>query len=119
MQLLEKLWKIGENIREKLETTERRRNYLVSEQNYHGTKFFTEDLLAIEIRKTQILMNELAHLGLSISDLSKTVMYEFRLNYVKPKYCENAKLCYRDIDSFIVHLKKKILQDLSKQDLTL
>ena len=35
----------------KLITTERRRNYLVSEPNYHTRKFFTENLLAIEIRK--------------------------------------------------------------------
>ena len=36
----------------KIATTERRRNYLVSEPNYHTTKFFTENLLAIEKRKT-------------------------------------------------------------------
>ena len=36
----------------KLVTTERRRNYLVSEPNYHTTKYFTENLLAIEMRKT-------------------------------------------------------------------
>ena len=42
----------------KLVTTERRRNYLVSEPNYHTTKFFTENLLAIEMRKTEILMNK-------------------------------------------------------------
>ena len=35
----------------KLVTTERRRNYLVSEPNYHTTKFFTEHLLAIEMKK--------------------------------------------------------------------
>ena len=34
-------------------TIERRRNYLLSEPDYHTTKFFTENLLAIEIRKTQ------------------------------------------------------------------
>ena len=39
-------------------TIERRRNYLVSEPNYHTTKFFTENLLAIEMRKTEILMNK-------------------------------------------------------------
>ena len=58
-------------------TAERRRNYLVSESNYHTTKFFTENLLAIEMRKTQILMNKPVYLGLSILDLSKPVMYEF------------------------------------------
>ena len=60
----------------KLVTTERRRNYLVSEPNYHTTKFFTENLLAIEIRKTQILMNKPVNLGLSILDVSKTLMHE-------------------------------------------
>ena len=38
--------------------------------NYHTTKFFIENLLAIKIRKTQILINKPAHLGLSILDLS-------------------------------------------------
>ena len=97
--------KTMENVRKhrniKLVTTERRRNYLVSEPNYHATKFFTEDLLAIEMRKTQILMNKPLYLGLSILDLSKTVMYEFWYDYVKPKYGENEKPCYMDTNSFI------------------
>ena len=38
-------------------------------------KFFTEDLLATEMRKTQILMNKPVYLGLSIPDLCKIVMY--------------------------------------------
>ena len=58
-----------ENIREhennELVTTERRRNSLVSEPNYH-TKFFTENLLAIELRKTQILMNKPVYLYINI-----------------------------------------------------
>ena len=70
--------KTMENVRKhrniKLVTTEKRRNYLVSEPNYHITKFFTENLLAIEMTKTQILMNNPVYLGLSILDLSKTVM---------------------------------------------
>ena len=32
-------------------------------------------------------------------------MFEFWYNYAKPKYGENAKLCYMDTDSFIVHVK--------------
>ena len=63
-----------ENVRKhrdiKLVTAERRRIYLVSEPNYHTTKFFTETLLTIEMRKTQILMNKLLYLSLSILGLS-------------------------------------------------
>ena len=68
----------------KLVATKSRRNYLVSELNYQNTTFFTENLLAIEMRKTQ--MNKPGYLGLSILDLSKTVMCEFQYDYVKPKY---------------------------------
>ena len=42
----------------KLVATERRRNYLVLEPNYHITKFFKETLLAIEMKKTYILTNK-------------------------------------------------------------
>ena len=69
----------------KLVTTERSRNYLVSEPNYHTTKFFTENLLAKEIKNTEILMNKLVYLGLSIRELSKILVYEFYYNYLKPK----------------------------------
>ena len=55
----------------KLVTTERRRDYLVSEPNYDTTKFFTENSFAIEMRKTQILMKKSVYLILSILYLSK------------------------------------------------
>ena len=88
-----------------LEGTERRRNYLVLEPNYHTTKFFTQNALAIEMGKTQVLMNKPVYLSLSISHVSKTVMHIFWYDYVKPKCIENSKLCYMDTDSFIVHVK--------------
>ena len=76
----------------KLLTTQRRRNCFVSKPNDHTTKFFTENLLAIELRKTQILMNIPLYLGLSILDLSKTIMCNFWYDdYVKPKYGKNRK----------------------------
>ena len=65
--------KTMENVRKhknnEFATTERRRNYLLSEPNNHTTKFFMETLLAIEMRKTQILMNKPLYLPLSILDL--------------------------------------------------
>ena len=115
--------KTMENVRKhrdiKLVTTEKRRNYLVSEPNCHSTKFFAKNLLAIEMRKTQIFMNKPVYLDLSILELSKIVMYEFWYEYVVPKYGENAKLCYMDTNSFIVYLKmddlyKNIVEDVEK-----
>ena len=99
--------KTMENVRKdrniKLVTTERRRNHLVSEPNYHTAKFFTGNLSAIETKKTQIIMNKPVYLGLSILDLIKTLMYEFWYDYVKPKNGENAKLCY----CYMVHCSCK------------
>ena len=86
-------------------TGRRRRNYLLSESHYHTTKCFTENLLAMEMKKTEILMNEPVYLGLSILELSKILMYEFRYDYVKPKYGEKPKLCYMDTDRFIIYIK--------------
>ena len=64
-------------------------------------------------------MNKPVYLGLSVLDLSKTVLYEFRYDYVKPKYGENGKHCYMDTGSFIVHVKtddiyKDIAEDIEK-----
>ena len=74
--------------------TEKRRNYVVSEPNYQSIKLFTETLLAIEMRKTQIFVNKPASLSLSILELSKIVMYEFWFVYVKVKYDIKSKLCF-------------------------
>ena len=75
----------------KLVATEKRRNYLVSEPNYHTLKFFTKHLLAIEMRKTEILMNKPIYLGLPILEITEILMYEFWYDYVKPKYGEKVK----------------------------
>ena len=103
----------------KLVTTERRRNYLLSEPKYHSTKFFIKNLLAVEMRKTQILMNKLVYLVLSILDLSKTVTNEFWYDYVNSKYGEKARLSYMDTDSFIVYIKTgDICKDVAEDNET-
>ena len=61
----------------KLVATERLKNCLVSEPNYYTTKFFSENLLAIEMRKTEILMNKPVYLGFPLLELSKILMYDF------------------------------------------
>ena len=54
-----------------------KRDYLVSEPNYHATKFFTEHLLATEMKRTEILMNKPVYLGILILELRKILMQEF------------------------------------------
>ena len=98
----------------KLVTTERRRNYLVLEPNYHTAKFFAENLLAMPMKKDQVLMNKPVNLKLSILDLSKIAMHKFWYDYIKPKYDEKAKLRYMDTDSFIFHIKAYIYENIAE-----
>ena len=94
--------KTMENIRKrrdiKLLTTNKRRSKLVSEPNYLTINDISEDLSIIEMNKTKVKMNKPVYLGLSILEISKTLMYEFWYDYMKPKHNENVKLCYMDTD---------------------
>ena len=115
--------KTMENIRKdiKLVTTDKKkRSKLVSEPNYHTINLISEDLSIIEMKKTKIKMSKPIHLGLSILEISKILMYEFWYDYMKPKYNDNVRLCYMDTDSFIMNIKtndfyKDISDDLDNR----
>ena len=84
--------KTMENVRKHRDiTTDKRINILVSEPNYHSTKWFSENLLAVEMKKIKVKMNKSVYLGFSILEISKTLMDEFWYDYIKPKYQDNAK----------------------------
>ena len=57
------------------------------------------------MEKAEILMNKPVHLGLSILELSKILVYEFWCDYLKSEFCQKAKLCYMDRNSFNVYIK--------------
>ena len=88
-----------ENVRKhrdiKLVTTDKRRNKLVSEPDYHA------------IRKTKIKMNKAIYVGMTILDTSETLMYEFWYGYLKPNYGDKIKLYYMDTDSLTPFIKTK------------
>ena len=101
--------KTMENIRKhrdiKLVKTDKKRSKLVSEPNYDIINLISEDLSIIEMKKSKVRMKKPIYLGLSILKISKTLMYEFWYDYMKPKYANNVKLCYMDTDSFIINIK--------------
>ena len=98
-----------ENIRKhrdiKLVTTDKKRSKLDSEPNYHTINLISEDLSIIEMKKTKVKMNKPIYLGLSKLEINKILMYEFWYDYMKPKYNDNVKLCFMDIDCFIMNIK--------------
>ena len=107
--------KTMENIRKhrdiKLVTTDKKRNKLFSEPNYHTMNYISENLSITEMNKTKVKMNKPIYLGLTILDISKILMY---------KYCNKVKLCYMDMDSFVMSIKtndfyKDIANDVDKR----
>ena len=103
--------KTMENVRNhrdiKLVKTDKKRNKLVSEPNFHTMKLIDNNLAIIEMSKVKVKMNKPIYLGLSVLDISKITMYKFWYDYVKIKYQDKARLCYMDTDSFVVNIKTK------------
>ena len=101
--------KTMENVRNhrdiKTVTTDKRRSKLASEPNYQSTKYISEDLLIMEMKKVEVKMNKPIYLRQAILDISKTLKYEFWYDYINPKFDDKARLCYMDTDSFVMHIK--------------
>ena len=95
--------KTMENIRNrvdiKLITNEKEAKKLISKPNFHHRTIFTENLIAVHMKKTKVYYNKPIYLGMCILDLSKTLMYDFHYNYIKKKYGEDANLLFTDTDS--------------------
>ena len=71
------------------------------ELSYRDIEFSAENLLAIEMKKTQMLINKPVYLGLSVLDLSKTVIQEFQYDYVKQNMMK--------IQNFVIWIQKASL----------
>ena len=111
--------KTMENIRNrvnvKLVNTQERLRKLAAKPNYKGCKIFSENLVSVHLKKTSLTMNKPVYLGMCISDLSKTIMYDFHYNYIKPKYGNNAKLLFTDTDSLMYEIETEdFYKDISE-----
>ena len=101
--------KTMENIRNrvdvKLVNTEEKLKKLVAKPNYRSRKIFSENLVSVHMKKTSLTMNKPIYLGMCILELSKTIMYDFHYQYIKPKYGDKAKLLFTDTDSFMYEIE--------------
>ena len=74
-----------------------------------------ENLVGVELGKTEIKMNKPVYLGQAILYLSNTVMYEFHYDFMKPKYGSKVELCYMDTDNFVYEIETEDLyRDISR-----
>ena len=101
--------KTMENIRNrvnvKLVDTGEQFKKLAAKPNYESRKIFNKNLVSVHMKKTSLTMNKPVYLGMSILDLSKTVMFDFHYKYIKPKYGKQAKLLFTDTDSFLYEIQ--------------
>ena len=81
---------------------------------------FSKHLFAVEMGKTEITMNKPVYLGQEILDLSKTLMYEFHYDYMRPEYVSKVNLFYMGTDSFVYEIEtedfyRDIANDVEKK----
>ena len=101
--------KTMENIRNrkdiKLVTSKRQAVKLIAKPNFKNRTIFTENLISVHMSKTKLIFNKPVYVGMCILDVSKTLMYNFHYNYIKPKYNDKALLLMTDTDSLCYEIE--------------
>ena len=101
--------KTMENVRSrkdiKLVSNKDKARKYAAKPNFHHLKIFSENLVAMHMKRTTLTFNKPVYLGLSILDLSKAIMYEFHYDYIKPKYNDRVNLLYTDTDSLMYEIE--------------
>ena len=112
--------KTMENVRNrvnvKLVTNKKALNKLVKKSNYVRINEFYENLVAVHMEKTTVKFNKPIYLGMSILDLSKTFMYRFHYDYVKPKWGNKSALLFTDTDSLCYEIQTDDFYEDIKDD---
>ena len=70
----------------RLISTDKVAQKLAAKPNYDFCTIFDENLIAVHMKKTKLQFNKAVYLGMSILDLSNSLMYDFHYNYIKTKY---------------------------------
>jgi hypothetical protein len=96
---------VEQHIDVKLVTDSATLSRLVAKPNFDRNVIFSENLVATHMKRTRVLYCMPIYLGMSILELSKTLMYKFHYDYIKPKYCDKARLLMTDTDSLVYEIQ--------------
>ncbi|XP_077272127.1 uncharacterized protein LOC143902821 [Temnothorax americanus] len=78
---------------------------MIARPNFHSRSVFSENLIAVELRKLEVKFDKPIYVGMCILDLSKVCLYEFHHEYMSPLYRDSCRIMYTDTDSLIYHIK--------------
>lgn len=93
--------------------TKRRLRKVCAKPNFQFFKIFNEDLVAVNLRKSNIVLNEPIYAGFCILDLAKLFMFQFHYDFVKSTYGDKASLLFTDTDSLCYEIQiDDIYQDM-------
>ena len=82
---------------------EKKIKQLVAKPTYNRHVIFNDDLIGVQSNRTKVVLNKPIYVGMSILDLSKTLMYDFYYNHLKVMYGSDVRLLYTDTDSLVLH----------------
>jgi hypothetical protein len=78
---------------------------LVTSPCFQSHRIMNENLIVVKRLKEVLTLNKPCYVGMSILDLSKTLMYDFHYNTIKKVYGNKAKLLFTETDSLMYELK--------------
>ncbi|XP_018365191.1 PREDICTED: uncharacterized protein LOC108762616 [Trachymyrmex cornetzi] len=83
---------------------------MISKPNFHSRSVFSEELVAVELRKLEVQLNKPIYVGMCILEISKIRLYEFHYEYIMPLYPDKCKILYTDTDS-LIYLLEYLMKD--------
>ena len=103
-----------------LVNNEKKMKKMVSKPNFHAFKIFHQDLVAVHMKKVNVVLDRPSFIGFSVLDLSKLIMYKFHYEHMLKKYgSSRLKLLFTDTDSLMYEIKTDNLYNDMQTDLTL
>ncbi|KYM99009.1 hypothetical protein ALC62_10259 [Cyphomyrmex costatus] len=90
---------------------------MIAKPNFHSRSVFSENLVAIELRKLEVKFDKSIYVGMCILDISKTCLYEFHHEYMTPLFRDKCKIMYTDTDSLIYHVECDDVYKIIKRDI--
>ena len=91
-------------------------NRLIARPEFKRFEIINEDLVMIELQKTNITWNKPSYIGMVVLDNSKLLMAQFHYDVIVKRYGDKQRLLFTDTDSLCYEIKTHdVYQDMLQQ----